>query len=687
MKRRQFLQAGSVLSVGFLAGCSIPVIPKRPAAEYADALGWIHHQNGHYELLLPRIDMGQNIGTALKQVACDELGVDWDRVTVRQPHTQEIARVRATVGSESVKDFALPLAQACATLRDALAAGHTSGSRHAEPRPVSELRAFHRGARHVGQRVPLEQGHAIATGASLYAADVRLPGMVFGRVLRAPVSADRPSRLVAWNETAARAVPGCLAIVPDDRLMQRLSPGLGIVARTPGALDRIEAALQTQWQYNEAFGQDDIDRLIDVDRHIAGVSLSNQVHGDAMDLTAPWDIDLRIDTPMAAHNAIEPRAAVAGSGMDGVLEVWAGTQDAFYVRDVIAKALDLNDTTVRVHGCRVGGAFGGRTICTVELEAAVLAHATGLPVKVQWSRAQEYRQGFHRPPSSHRIRARVRNGELVDWWHAFSSSHILFTNAGMPVWMQRLADLVGDKGVARGAGLAYRAQRRCTEFAVTRLPVFTGPWRGLGAGPNALAIESAVDECARLAGVDPVAFRLRHATDPRMARVLRRVVETAPSAPTAAAPVRHGRGVACGIYKASSYAAVLADVRVEPDGTVQVVRLRCAHDCGTLINPDQVRAQCEGNLVWGLGMVMHDRLTVSGAQIGPGSLGEAPIPTLREIPPMEIVLIDEKDPPAGAGETAIVAAAGAIANAIRDATGMRITRFPLETYALRMRSS
>lgn len=686
MKRRHFLQAGGVLAVGFVAGCAIPVIPKRPAAAYEDALGWIRHANGRYELLLPRAEMGQNIATALKQVACDELVVEWDRVSLRLPHTHGIPRVRATVGSESVKDFALPLAQACATLRDALAAGHTAGVRSAEPRPFGELRAFRRGARHVGQRVPLEQGRAIVTGAPLYAADVRRPGMVFGRVLRAPVSADRPSRLAGWNEAAARAVPGFVAIVRDERLVQRLSPGLGIVARTPGALDRIEAALEARWQHGESFDQDHIDHLIDIDRHLAGGRLPNRVHDDPVDRSGTWDLDLRIDTPLAAHNAIEPRAAVAGKDAQGVLEVWAGTQDAFYVRDVIARSLGLDDAQVRVQPCRVGGAFGGRTLCTVELEAAVLAQATGAPVKVQWTRAQEYRQGFHRPPSSHRIRARVRDGELVDWWHAFSSSHILFTNAGMPVWMQRLADLAGDRGVARGAELHYRAQRRLTEFAVTRLPVFTGPWRGLGAGPNMLAIESAMDECARLAGADPVAFRLRHIGDPRLARVLRAAVDGAPPAATATGADRTGRGVACGIYKDSSYAAVLAEVRVAPDGTVAVTRLRCAHDCGTLVNPDQVRAQCEGNLVWGLGMVLHDRLVAAEARIAATSLGEAPVPGLRDTPPMDIVLIEDGGPPAGAGETAIVAAAGAIANAIRDATGVRLTRFPVDASQLARRA-
>jgi len=166
VKRRAFLQAGGALSVAFLAGCALPVIPKRPVAGYEDALGWVRHREGRYELLLPRVEMGQNIGTALKQVACEELGIGWDQLTLRLPHTGEMARVRATVGSESVKDFALPLAQACATLREALAAGHTRGERMAEPRPMDQLRAFQPGGRHVGRAAPIEQGPAIVTGAT-----------------------------------------------------------------------------------------------------------------------------------------------------------------------------------------------------------------------------------------------------------------------------------------------------------------------------------------------------------------------------------------------------------------------------------------------------------------------------------------------------------------------------------------
>lgn len=682
MKRRAFIQAGGGLSVAILTGCALPVIPKRPAAGYEDALGWIRHRDGRYELLLPRVEMGQNIGTALKQVACEELGIEWHQLDLRLPHTGEMARVRATVGSESVKDFAVPLAQACATLRDALAAGLSSGERAPTPRPISELRAFQPGARHVGRAVSIEQGRAIVTGAPVYVADVRLPGMLYGRVLRAPVSAELPSSLVSINEAAARQVRGWVAVVRDPRLKQGLGEGIGIVARTPGALDRIEAALDARWQWQGGFGQADIDRSIDVDRHLAGDGFKHAVHDDTLDVEGDWDVDLRIDIPMAAHAPIQPRAAVAAFDTEGRLDLWVGSQDVYYQRDVVCKRLGLDEDRVRVHGSRVGGAFGGKTICTVELEAAVLAQVVRQPLKLQWTRAQEFRQGFHRPPSSHRIRARLRQGQLDQWWHAFASSHILFTNAGLPVWLQRLTDLVPDAGAARGAQLPYRCPRKRAEFALSRLPVFTGPWRGLGAGPNGLAMESAIDECARRAGVDPVTFRLQHAEDARLARVLREAANRA-GAPHAATPaMRQGRGVACGVYKQLSFVAVVAEVEVDDEGRTRVTRLVCAHDCGTVINPDQVRAQCEGNLVWGLGMALMDRLGAADARIGPSSFAEAPIPSMHQIPAMDVVLVDEGGAPGGAGETAIVATAAAIANAVREATGVRIQRFPIDATPL-----
>ena len=180
---------------------------------------------------------------------------------------------------------------------------------------------------------------------------------------------------------------------------------------------------------------------------------------------------------------------------------------------------------------------------------------------------------------------------------------------------------------------------------------------------------------------DPVRFRLDHIDDPRLARVLQRVAEAAGWGAAAAPPPvgrRRGQGVACGIYKAMSYAAVVAEVEVDDtSGAIRVTRLWCAHDCGLVVNPDQVRAQCEGNLVWGIGMVLNEALPVARSQVAAQNFADSPIPRLHDVPPMQVILVDGGEPPTGAGETAIVAAGAAVANAVRDATQWRITRLPV----------
>jgi CO/xanthine dehydrogenase Mo-binding subunit len=681
MRRRAFLAAaagGLVVLIGAGAGAwsRVPVIPKRPEPDAQTALGWIAHRDGRFTLTLPRAEIGQNVATALKQVACAELGVDWDAVDVAL-HDTDMPRVKATVGSESVRHFAEPLAQACAALRDALAAGRERGAVTVSDRPQSELRALRAGGL-IGASPEIVQGREIVTGAPLYAADLRLPGMRFGRVLRAPASVEVASRPARWNLDAARAAPGFVAVVEDCGPPIGKARGLGIVASRPGALDAIADALEVEWDVAAEPARADIARAIDVDARLAeGAPRHEALDGAPAD--GPWDVDLRLDLPLAAHGPIEPRAAVAAWRGD-TLAVWAGTQDAFYVRDVLADAFGLGAGAVTVQSCRVGGGFGGKTICTVEAEAAALARAAGAPVKVQWTRAQEFALGFHRPPSSHRIRARLADGRITDWDHAQVSSHVMFTAAVLPAWMQRGADLVaGDGGVARGMAAPYVLGRARAGYDAVRLPVHTGPWRGLGAGPNALAIESAIDEAAIAAGADPLAFRLAHAADPLLAAVLARVGEIAAwGAPAAASGnARTGRGVACGVYKETSYAAAVADVAVDAGGRVRATRLWCAHDCGLVINPDQVRAQCEGNLVWGLGMALTDDLPVAGGRVTAETFADAPIPRLTEVPPIAVELIASDRPPRGAGETAIVAGPGAIANAIRAATGRRPTRFPV----------
>lgn len=649
MKRRTFLgTAAAGVSVMFTTGCGLPPFPKRPLPALDDAAGWIRYAGGRYTLYLPRAECGQQIGHALRQVAADALEVAPELIVVVLPDTSRIGRVRATVGSESIKLFALPLAQACARLQGRALPGRLAPSRAGRT------------------TAPLAQDLAIVSGGALFAADVRLPGMLYGRVLRAPMSPELGADLLAADEAAARALPGCVAVLRSPLFRVGNGDGIGIVARTPAALERAAAALAPQWSA-PAYPPDD---------PLEPTRYPYRLRADAMD-EGEWQVDLSIEIPSAAHAAIEPRCAVA-QWDDGLLRVWSGTQDPFYQRDVLCKQLGLAEQRVLVQPMRAGGAFGSRTICTVELEAALLARAVGGAVKVQWTRAQEFAQGFHRPPSRHRIRAALRAGRIERWWHSFSSSHILFTAAALPPWLQRIVSVRGDDGVARGAAVHYQAPRQRIEYALARLPYFTGPWRGLGAGPNALALESAIDECAYACAADPLDFRLAHIADPRLRAVVSSVARLsrwgAPTAPLT------GRGIACGIYKGSSYAAVVAEVSIDPaSGKVTLTRLVCAHDCGRIIVPDGVRAQVEGNLVWSIGMALIESLPFSGHAVAAASFADAPIARIGDVPPMEIDLIDSGEAPAGAGETAIVAGAGAIANAVRAACGLRARRFPIRS--------
>ncbi|WP_291518090.1 molybdopterin cofactor-binding domain-containing protein, partial [Acidovorax sp.] len=340
MKRRQFLAAaGAGALTVTLAGCSlVPVIPKRPTSTAHDALGWIRHEQGRYTLWLPSAEMGQQISTALQGLAAAELGVPPAQVHLQLPGTRDIARVRATVGSASVQDFALPLARACATLREALAQGQTSGTLAARDIPASALRSLQpRTGVDKDAAVAPGQLHALVTGQPLFAGDTRLPGLLHGRVLRAPVSAEITSRPQAWNEAAARADPACVAVVQHPRLAQMGSLGLGIVARTPSALDRIEAALAVQWQVEDgsAFEQAAIDARIDIDTQLRRGPLQHRLRKDDLPADTAWTLDLRMDIPLAAHAPIEPRSAtaqwLADADQEGIaLKVWTGTQDLFY---------------------------------------------------------------------------------------------------------------------------------------------------------------------------------------------------------------------------------------------------------------------------------------------------------------------------------------------------------------------
>lgn len=709
LSRRALLRATGWSAIGLTVtagGCRLlPVIPARPDPTLDDALVWVQvTRAGVLRLSSPRQEMGQGAGLGLSQVVAEETGVPPSEIELHTPHTAEAPVARATVGSQSIRDFLTPIAQVSATLRrelEARAASHfgvpevalgrsadggfvAPGGRRVsigelvgaravvvDADPDVALRSTGPGPkRWVGQPVSSADLRGLVTGAPTFASDVRREGMVHGRVVPPPWYGARLERA---ETGAARAVPGCLDVVVD-----RDAGFVGVVAESVLALTHAIAALTLDWAEGTQLDQAALDAAIDVDRHLADGSLEHELVDEDPIEDEPWDVDLRLDVPMAAHAPIEPRVAVADVRATRA-DLWVGHQDPFYVRDVVARDLGLDADDVVVHPQRIGGAFGGKTLCTVEREAARLSRAVGRPVRVQWSRPDEFRAGFARPPSSHRVRARLKDGRLQDWHHAITTGHVIFTSAALPGWLQTLTSVVPDKGSARGAVTPYAGPRRRIELSDLRIAPPTGPWRGLGAAPNTLAIERAMDASAQAAGVDPIAFRLRHLDESQAGlRACLRAVQPwwrRWQPPTGASDV--AVGVAAGVYKGETPAAAVC--RLERiAGGLRVTDMAVAQDCGLVVNPDQVRAQIEGNVVWGIGMVLQEDLRIAQGAAVADYFTAYPIPTIADMPRLRIELVGaDEGPPRPAAESAIVAVPGAVLNAACRLVGGAVSRIPV----------
>ncbi len=708
LTRRGFLASLGWSAAGVtLVSCRlVPVIPTQQAPSTDDAIGWLQvRPDGTVELRSPVAEFGQGATTGLAQIVAEELGVSPDAVVVALPDTATHSVVRATVGSRSIASHARLVAGAAAALREVLRArvADRAGARvdevedapdgsfvlpggaratlaeaaagepvvvDADALPAMPTRTFD-GAqpRWVGRNVAPVELRAIVTGGAMFGADVHLPDIAYGALLRPPVPG---AELEDAALDAARRVDGYVAGIIDR------SRGIaGVVADDPFRLRAVIAAARATWR-SPPFEQEDLDRELDVDRRLARGPLQHVLAADRVE-SGPWDVDVRVDTPLIAHGAIEPRAAVA-RWTAGRCEIWVGTQDAFFNRDSFARALRVDPGDIVIHCQRMGGAFGGR-FGSEGLEAAILARAARRPVKLQWSRPDEFQCAFHGPPTSHRIRARLGgDGRIVAWWHAATSGHVLLLSMGLPPWLQAATALILDEGTSRGLMPPYNVGRRRIEISDVRLPIPTGPWRGLGAAPNAFAIETAMDALATAASVDPIEFRLRHlgSRDAPLGRCLQRVAASAgwkgPGGP--------GRGlaVASATYKQHSHVAVVAEVSAAA-GALSVDRVACAHACGRVVNPDRVRAQIEGNIVWAIGYALRHRLTVAKGKVAAEYFTQFPLPTIADMPRLVIDLVDPEGgvrPIGGAGEPAVTAATAAIAAAAAQALGIRPRALPVQ---------
>jgi len=630
--------------------------------------------------------MGQGVLTSQAQMVAEELSVDLSSVDMVLGDTERCPWDMGTFGSLTTRMFGPALraaaAQARATLLQmasgrlgvpvaqleaahgvvsvrgdpARRVGYGELSRGARVAQIVDRKATLRAASEfdvMGRSPPRLDGIDKVTGAARYAADLRLPGMLYARLLRPPAHG---AVLLGADTAEAEALPG-VRVVRDADL-------LAVLHADPEAAEQARARVRARWQAPAATPDPQT-----IFEHLSRATGEPKVlvsRGDPAAARAAGSQALSItyQKGYVAHAPIEPHSALA-QVVDGKVTVWASTQTPFPLRDAIAARLGLDAKRVRVITPYVGGGFGGKSAGAQAVEAARLAMATGMPVQVTYSRAEEFFFDTFDPAAVVTIDAGLSADGRIGWWDSIVHA------AG-----ERGAALFYDVPAAR-VRVFGRALYESGAGGPGPHPFAVGPGRAPGANMNVFAIESQIDELATAAGADPVAFRLAHLSDPRLRRVLKAATE-AFGWTAAAGPSGRGVGVACSV-DAGSCVATCAQVAVDrASGKIAVQRIVCAQDMGIVVNPEGAKMQIEGGLTMGLGYTLGEELRFRGGEILDRNFDTYPLPRFADVPRIEAVLVaNDALAPQGGGEPAITCTGAVIANAVFDATGVRLTRLPM----------
>lgn len=594
-------------------------------------------EDGRYRAFTGKIEMGQGARTLLTQAFAEELRVPVDTVELVMGDTLLCPDDGGTWSSLTSPQTVPVIRQAAAAVRAARIGGGEALTSPANWRTL-------------GTSAPGVNSTAIVTGAKTYPTDLTVPGMLHAAVVRSP---HHRASLQSWNAAAAEARPGVRVLRDADLL--------AIVAADPVTARHAAATVQAEWKPEPLTPQEDWPALFKK----TAVEPVEQPRARYPALLRGGDVDAGLAAAAKtrsssywvnpiAHVPLEPRAAIAEWEGDTVT-IRCGGQAPFLVRQEVAQALKVPQSQVRVIAADSGGAFGGKQRGECEVEATRLSRLAGAPVRVAWTREEEFTCSYTRPAGLLEIESGVdASGRLT----AFRFANY---NSG-----------------AAGLTPPYEIPNHWVGFYRTTAAVRQGSYRSLAAVANNFARESHMDEWASDLNIDPIEFRLRHITDVRLREVLER---TAARFGWGSAQSGNGRGVgmSCNLEK-DARLALFVEVEVDADGsTVRVARMVATGDFGAALNPDALRNQMTGALIQGIGGALWERVTFDGLSQQTRRLSHYRVPRFSDLPRMDVQLIDRRDvPSAGAGESPITLTAPAIAAAIFAATGQRRRSLPLD---------
>jgi len=726
VSRRSFLAAGGVLIVGLgldglgRAGAqSIPdadrFLGKSLAPDAVDSFLAVH-RDGSATIFVGRVDLGTGGRIAMRQIAGEELDIPLERIAMIEGDTALTPNQGGTGGSYGIARGGSQLRLAAATARRGLvdlaaqrlgrpagdlevADGVVRGKDGTGSVSYGELigdRAFslkvdqaaplksHERFRFIGKSLPRPDVPAKVTGHHRYLQDLVLPNMLHARVIRPPAFG---ATLVSVDESSLAGIAGARTV--------RMQSFLAVVAEREWDALRAARALKTQW--GAGTGLPDHAKEFDAMR-TSRVVRDQEVarKGDLAALSAPpagtRTLAASYRWPMQTHGSIGPSCGVADVRPERVT-VWTASQNVHGLQNTFARVLGVERDRVRVIYMDGAGSYGANGADDAAMEAALLSRAVGRPVRVQWTRQEEHGLDPKGPAQLLDLRAAVdKDGEVAAWetqaWLPIATANL----PNIPLLSVDAAGLPQTPG--RSTGLIYQnvdppyamANLNAVVHWIEDAPLRTSPLRAPGKIANTFAVESFTDEIAALARVDPLEFRLRRLSNPRGLEALRRVAarmgwqsRPSPKPVDRRAAVLTGRGLAYVHYKHDeTIVAMGMEVAVErATGRIRVTRVVAAQDCGLMINPDCVQAQLEGNILQTLSRALHEEVVYDRDRVTSVDWASYPILTFPEVPKLEFEMIQRLDqPPLGAGEAAATPVGAALANAVFDATGVRLRTVP-----------
>ena len=705
-RRRQFLKASVAVGGGLVIGFVMPSARQAMASEPKDIFApnaWIRiAKDDTVTLIVAKVEMGQGVYTSMPMLLAEELEVDLTKIHLEDaPPSKEyidpILKFQATGGSTSVRSSWKPLGEAGAATRMMLIAaaaetwkvkpadchaengmvihnasnrslsyGQLAESAARQPIPKKIVLKDAKNFKVIGKPIARRDSPGKVNGSALYGIDIKLPGLLTAMFVPCPVFGGK---LKSVDDSAAKAVKGVKHVF-------QVENGVAVVADGFWAAKQGREALKVQWDEG-ALAQLD-SAAIERQFEQATTQIGNiaRKEGDVVAALgkAAKTVEAVYHAPYAPHCTMEPLNCTVDLRADHC-DIWVGTQVPAMAQEAVAKVSGLPNEKIKVHITYLGGGFGRRLEVDFITQAVAIAKQAGAPVKLIWTREDDMRHDVYRPASFTKLRAGLDAKGRPTVWEQHIACPSIFKRY-MPALLGEDGKKVDPSSVEAAADHPYAIPNVRVDYHVTDPGVPVGFWRSVGNSQNGFFTESFIDELAHAAGQDPLKYRLQLLA--KQAR-FRGVLELAATKAGWGEPLPKGtgRGIAA-VFSFASYAAEVAEVEVSANGEINVKRVVCAIDCGSIVNPDTIKAQVEGAVIFALTAALKGPITIKNGQVEQSNFHDYPLLSLVETPKIEVYIIDSHEAPGGVGEPGVPPLAPAVANAIFAATGKRLRRMPFD---------